>query len=41
MQEKGSRDVAQAAVKMAATSSREEEVALKTELSTANISRCS
>jgi hypothetical protein len=37
MQEKGSRDVAQAAVKMAATSSREEEVALKTELSTANI----
>lgn len=37
MQEKGSRDVAQAAVKMAATSSRDEEISLKSELSASNI----
>lgn len=33
MQEKGSRDVAQAAVKMAATSTRDEELSLKSEFS--------
>ena len=40
MQEKGSRDVAQAAVRMAATSSREEEIQLKHLLQNADIKIC-
>ena len=40
MQEKGSRDVAQAAVRMAATSTREEEMILKSSLTLTDIKIC-